>query len=590
MTEETDTIAKRPLLTILGFILATVSVFTAHWSDANVYEISIYASTPDVFWVSIVFCFIISLLLSISPHKKENYSGNALMFLSFAIIIFLPIMRRYHYIGEGDSLTHLGYARSFLTNILDVTDILYPGIHVLSVFFSSISGTTVKFSMMFISLFFLLIFIISSFLVVRAFITYKYRYIGIFLPGLLLPVNLISVHLSPHPTTSAILYLPFLVFAYARYSQSENTGWLVTNIILYTEIVFLHPQIGATVLLFYIIIVIFELAENRLFSQHSYSSSSALITVLNLLIFWSWSSTRPRFARGIQGYLSSLFVETGTATQVTQRSASLSELGSGLDILATKLFLVSFITSLTSLLVVAHCFVIYSRQVKSNSTLNKFWQLSTDRFIIIIALGAVPAFGLFLFTLVIDITTQYFRYHGFIMVIVTIISTYSVKYFHAELITDRLLNMMYIFGLVLMLVLSLLVYFPSPYILQPNNQVTESQIEGYETGLEHSQSSLDIMSIRSPPSRYFDAQIVPTGQSRGDTYRNDRKAPDHFANQNLHQRDLTTYVAVTSADYKRDVKLYKGFRFNKSDFEYLESTPEISKVHSSGGTTFYLID
>jgi hypothetical protein len=200
----------------------------------------------------------------------------------------------------------------------------------------------------------------------------------------------------------------------------------------------------------------------------------------------------------------------------------------------------------------------------------------------------VPAFGLFLLTLVIDITTQYFRYHGFIMAVVTVISTYSVKYLHAELITNRLLNTVYIFGLVLMLVLSLLVYFPSPYILQPNNQVTESQIEGYETGLEHSQPGLDIMSIRSPPSRYFDAQIMPTGQSREDTYRNGIKTPDHFANQSLHQRDLTTYIAVTSADHKRDVKLYEGFRFNRSDFEYLETAPGINKVHSSGGTTFYL--
>jgi len=340
--------------------------------------------------------------------------------------------------------------------------------------------------------------------------------------------------------------------------------------------------------LFYIILVIFELAENRLLARDSYFSNSVLVTSLSLLIFWLWSSTRPKFVAGIQGYLSSLFVETDTATEVRQRGASLSDLGSGLDILATKLFLVSFIASLASLWVVAHCFVVYSKRVTANSALNKFWQLSTDRFIIIIALGAVPAFGLFLLTLVIDITTQYFRYHGFIMAIVTIISTYSVKYLHVELITDRLLNTVYILGLVLMLILSLLVYFPSPYILQPNNQVTESQIEGYETGLKHSQPSSNIMSIRSPPGRYFDAQIMPTGQSRGDTYRAGIKTPNHFASQSLHQRDSTTYVAVTSADYKRDVKLYKGFRFNRSDFEYIENTPGINKVHSSGGTTFYL--
>jgi len=378
------------------------------------------------------------------------------------------------------------------------------------------------------------------------------------------------------------------VFVYVKYIQSENNEWLVSNIILYAGIVFLHPQIGATVLLFYAVITIFKANENKLLAQNNYSSISALITVLNLLIFWLWSSTKPKFARGIQGYLRSLLVETDTATEVTQRGASLSDLGSGLDILATKLFLISFIASLISVSVVAYCLITYSRRITSNGTLDEFRRLSTDRFIIIIALSAVPAFGLFLFTLAIDITTQYFRYHGFIMATVTIISAYSVKYLHAKLAADRLLNTVYVFGLVLMLVLSLLVYFPSPYILQPNNQVTESQVEGYETGLEHSQPSHDIMFIRSPPSRYFNAQIVPTGQSRRDIYRDDIKTPDHFANQSLHQRDLTTYIAVTSADYKRDIKLYKGFRFNRSDFEYLESAPGINKVHSSGGTTFYL--
>ena len=577
------------LLAILGFVFAVVSVFVARWSKADGYELSIYASTPDIFWISIVICFLISLLLTTSP-QREDWSGKLLMFLSFAIVIFLPILRGYYYIGEGDSLVHLGYTRSFLTNVLEVTDILYPGIHTLSVFLSFMSGSTVRFSLMFISLLFLLIFITSSFITIRRFIDIQYEYIGIFLPGLLLPVNIVSVHPNPHPATSATLYFPFLIFAYAKYIQSKKIVWAATNVLLFTGIVILHPQIAATVLLFYIIITLFNLVERNLFKLSAYSIISFLLVVINIIVFWMWSSTKRRFIQGVQGYSRSLFVKTGTATEVTQRGASLSDLGSSLHILATKLFLISLMISVISVVVVGQCFVNYSRRATSDSTLGNPSRLSTDRLIIIMGIGAVPVLGLFIFTLVTDITTQYFRYLGVIMTIATIISSFSIKYVHHKLPRFRMSNMVYIFVLVLMLVLSILVYFPSPYILQPNNQVTESQMEGYETGLSHSKSNFDIMFIRSPPNRYFEAQISPTGQNRRDLYQDSIIVPDHFSNQKLHQMNQTTYVAITRADEKREVEIYRGFRFTKRDFKYLKSSPGTNKVHSSGGVTFYLIE
>jgi len=572
---------------ILAFILISVSVIAAGWSVPTSYELSIYGSTPLLFWMSLMICFIIGIYINI--FNRYNIRGDKLLlFLSFTTVMLLPVLRGYYFIGEGDSLTHLGIARSLMTTTMGVTDILYPSIHLLSIFMSNVSNSDLRYSMMVLSLLFLLLFVVSSYIVARAFISFEYRYFGIFVPGLLLPVNLISVHSRPHPVSSAILYSPYLIFSYIMYRKSESNHWFFINVVLFASILLLHPQIGATILLFMLMLILFNIYENNRNNQHTNSNIYVLFTTY-LVIFWVWSSTQVKFLAGVQGYIRSLLLETPTASEVHQRSGSVSELGISFELLGVRLFFVGFIAALLSFTIVVICFNRYRRSDFGN-LLNINPHESIYRFIVILALGTFPVIGLFLFTIVIDITTQYFRYLGFLMGVVTIISVYSVIPIHSIVRRHRSRRTVYVSVLILLLALSIIVYFPSPYILQPNSQVPESQIAGYETGLEISDPNYDIMYLRSPPNRYFDAQLAPTGKSKETFYRGSEKAPDHFASQNIHTNSEPQYIAITRRDYAQEINLYEEFRFNTNDFSYLENTPGIHKIHTSHDTTFYFND
>jgi len=58
--------------------------------------------------------------------------------------------------------------------------------------------------------------------------------------------------------------------------------------------------------------------------------------------------------------------------------------------------------------------------------------------------------------------------------------------------------------LVVLLPLGLAAFHPSPYVYQPNKQVTDAQIDGYGSAFEYRQSDVQFAGIRGGPERYVD--------------------------------------------------------------------------------------
>jgi len=143
-----------------------------------------------------------------------------------------------------------------------------------------------------------------------------------------------------------------------------------------------------------------------------------------------------------------------------------------------------------------------------------------------------------------------------------------------------------------LLLLSIPVIHPSPYIYQTSGHVTEAQIEGYGTAFSYSHEEIYYSKVRSSPDRYGDAIYGTTDKSQ-EYYRRGSSitVPDHFANQNLRSYfEDPEYLAITEADRVRDGDVYKGFRFGSQDFRYVNNEPGIDKIQSNGGLDIYLIN
>jgi hypothetical protein len=139
-------------------------------------------------------------------------------------------------------------------------------------------------------------------------------------------------------------------------------------------------------------------------------------------------------------------------------------------------------------------------------------------------------------------------------------------------------------ALAILLVISLVTFFPSPYIYKPNQQVSDSQLTGYDTSFETRASGTSFTGIRTAPDRYRDALDSGRGARlvEGPT--------DEVMRTNLTTHfDTPTYLAVSDADYEREIRLYDGFRYSRAAFERLDRTRNVSLVRSNGEFRLYYL-
>lgn len=103
------------LFTSVSFVLISYSLLLIANKPAIGYEISIYSSTPLIFWISLVFGLMNGMFLlwsSISTgSRKQFYMGFFQVIFCNILLLLLPTLRNYMLImGRGDNADYVGYA------------------------------------------------------------------------------------------------------------------------------------------------------------------------------------------------------------------------------------------------------------------------------------------------------------------------------------------------------------------------------------------------------------------------------------------------------------------------------------------------
>ncbi|AKB49256.1 hypothetical protein MSBRW_0003 (plasmid) [Methanosarcina barkeri str. Wiesmoor] len=103
------------LSTLTSFMLISYSLLLVARKPVMGYEISIYSSTPLIFWVSLLFSLIngmFLLLSSISTRSSKQFNlGFFQIIFCNALLVFLPKLKNYMLImGRGDNAHYVGYA------------------------------------------------------------------------------------------------------------------------------------------------------------------------------------------------------------------------------------------------------------------------------------------------------------------------------------------------------------------------------------------------------------------------------------------------------------------------------------------------
>ena len=627
---------------LVGYAALSAALVAANRTPAAGYELSIYRSTPTVVWVGLGVGLAVAVLVGLTaPRETRSHDAALLLGGGSALAgVALPILRGYTFFGGGDSLSHVGWAREISAGTLPPDQLLYPGIHTATVLVGEAAGTSLLAANLYVVLVaFPLVFLLCVPLAVQLVgRTHRAYGVGLLAALLFVPVNNVSVHFNAHAASQGILYSAFLFYLALRYVHPGSTrgeppervrSWVPSlrgasgvGVLLAggsVVLLFVHPQQALNLGLCFVAITGTQ-ALFRFLGEPS-AVRHRLLHVQTAVVVAAFVLWAPRFER-VQGAVLSTLSSILTAGPsaggvVAQKSTSLTTVGGSLPELFIKLFLVAGVFSLLAGVVLAL------------APFGRFPDAEANTLVTYLGAALVPVFGVFLVVLASASGDMYFRYQGFIMVPVTVLAATALAYAISDggeadgggpgggLLSGRsgggLLSgggssgrggagggrsdggdgfgaatVLVVVLLLTLVPIGLAVFHPSPYVYQPNKQVTDAQISGYGASFDYRDPDVQFAGIRGGPERYVDYHY---GTERARETLNFPGYKDPIPTSVFAAGNYTDYyedgryLTTTRSDRAREVALYDGLRHEESGFRALDATPGVNRVVSSEGFT-----
>lgn len=583
---------KTTVTLAIGFLALGVAIWIAHLNPATGHEVSLYTATPTGFWVGVGVALCIALLLSLySGAFRLQATALALGVLSTVAIAALPLIRGYYFYGLYDSLTHLGWTNDIAAGTLMPTGLMYPGIHIVSLLISTVTGLETPTAIMLMVVVMVCIFFVFVPLCVYTIVPCREAlFVGTFSALLFLPITQMSTHMNAHTMSQSILFSTLLLFLLIKLlstplSDPSTPALSVLLAFVIGVTVIFHPQLAAHILVVLVGVCVVQVLY-RLFASNGLSRPHPNVyghTVFLAGVFVLWSSNHGLFVGiGTQAINSALdFIfgrgaeEAGAA--IGSQTGSLLAIGGSLEIIFFKLFFVSLIFCIIS----AAVFL---------AALSKSWRKrapDTTRLVLAIGMGLAALGPVFIFYFVGTLSEMYFRVFGLMMLFVTVLGAVGIT-LGANALSDRFspraVRPIIAVFFACVLVLSLIIMFPSPYIYNQSPHVTEQQMHGHTVAFDNQHNDVPFAGVRTGPARYVDAiygggrtnaheEVVPSEAMH-------RGLPDHFEGDR--------YVVVTEIAEQREVMAYHELRYTEEDFRAINSQPEVDKVHSNGEFELYM--
>jgi hypothetical protein len=269
---------------------------------------------------------------------------------------------------------------------------------------------------------------------------------------------------------------------------------------------------------------------------------------------------------------------TGADESVTTQASALQAIGSSLVVMFLKLFLVSTVYIVLTGVVLIGC-------LRGNFLRSKDDTVDIMRYL---GIALVAMFPLFLFYLVGNVASHYFRQAGFMLMIGTIvggvgIAAASERVTNAQFRPIGRVVLVLAFGV--LTVLSMGVVYDSPYINKATQHITEARVDGYDAAFEIANSSAGMGGIRQEPQRYYEALISMDYDNRRD---------GHVNSTEIHRlkqlREESWYLMLHSNTYEREIRAYEEYRYTEGDLRSVQRQPQVSFVYSNGDMEIYYVD
>lgn len=585
---------KTTVTLAVGYLALAVAIWIARFNPATGHEVSPYTATPLGVWVAFALALVIALVFSLyGDSPRLQALAIVLGGLSTAAIAALPLLRGYYFYGLYDSLTHLGWTNDIASGALEPTGLMYPGIHLLSLSISIVTGLETPTAILLMVVVLVCVFFVFVPLTVRTIVPGREAlFVGAFSAFLFLPITHLSTHMSAHTMSQSILFSTLLLFLLVKFlatplsSPSTLSFSLLLAFAVGVTVVF-HPQLAAHILVAFVGVCAVQVLYRILPIDTTARSHPKLYghTVFLAGVFVFWSSNHGLFVGiGARAVNSAVDFVLGRSTEsageaIGSQTGSLLAIGGSLELVFFKLFFVSLLFCFATAAVVLATFAPAWRKRSPNTT----------RLVLAVGAGLAALAPAFVFYYVGTLSEMYFRVFGLMMLFVTVLGAAGFT-LGANALADRYspgaIRPVVAVVFVCLLALSLIIVFPSPYVYNQSPHVTEQQVHGHAVAFDNQYENVPFAGVRTGPYRYVDAIY-----GGGRTSEFDEGVPHEYMHEGLPTYfEGDRYVVVTETDYQREVEAYHELRYEQRDFHAIRAQPEVHRVHSNGEVDLYFVE
>lgn len=581
------------MVALFSIACMIVAIVLAHRSPAAGYELSIYTSTPLPVLLLLflgltggVGIVLEELLTSGYEDRRTCLIGFAVILLGVSAFLCLPIIRGYVAASNADLMGHLGFIKDILRTGHVGPFNPYPITHT---FLAEVAGVAGLSAMQVANLNTVLvftIFVLMSYLLASAILPTEGQRLTVAVVAGGTMAGISRFYLVPN--TWSILMLPLVFYCYLRQERLPFKVLLAVALVAYS---FFHPLSALVIMLALTIMELPKPIYRCLLRRLGMGVPSWMASKPNLwpialeaVVFFPWVLTRPEYKANMHQFWYQLANFSGSH-QLENAGTNLSKAnvhGIGIAVLMVKMYGEVFIL----LILGALAAILLVKQLRSGDRDGGKYRL--------ILVGVLTAFALLFFLANFVGLPGTASFAADRMVVYVEVGCIPLAGFALWEVARRTkfsrLAKAGASGLVILaLVLNFCGHFDSPYLIQPNGQVTHADMAGMTWYLDEKDPVVLAFYALVPPERFSQAilGIELTEEARHDIRRYYSEVEDHFGYDNSttlgEQYQGARYVTITRCDKVVYQTVWRHLgRFTDVDFERLEQDPTADRIYSNG--------
>jgi hypothetical protein len=573
----------------LGLLLGAI-VMVIVTPPANGYEVSIYGAYPVFFWALLLGSMLVATIVIVgSAHRSHDRTwvfGVLLFLFVDAIVLLLPYLRGYLLYGVSDAMTHIGYTMDIDIYGAAVGNI-YPPMHLVALLISDATGLDVMTVGLFLPVVFSAVYFGGMYYVLTYMLDSRTQVL-FGLPFVLLPV-LGRAHINFRPYDAAVLLIPVLLYVFFKSQRTPTLATRTVLVVVLVAVLLYHPLTA----LFLVVVFLFYLASRYIPQVHDRHDTPTSFVSLSAAVFLAWYTTFISILKRFDLLYEKLFgASEGQAPVEGYTSAAEKASPPLIDIVQTAVFQygVEFVLfGLGYLFLVLALLLLFQKQFVPTS-----YVMMLGGTLLVFSFGGLA----FLF---VDLLAPHSRPWKIakIAAVIVVGQLFYMLVYRWDITANRSTLRAGAYSLLvvciaLLIGLSVMGLYPSPYNKSSNAQVTEMEVAGSEWAADHGSTDHQVAGVVLSYHRFHDAlygKITPqpfeyAGVPNHFNYTEHRYLGDSYETDIylvVNERGRIVYPEVFP-DYR------ENWRYTPEDFARLERDRTAQRIYDSGEYNQYRVE